>query len=54
VIADEHAGLAAAVRKFLPEARRQRCTVHYVEPRIMWISSTDQSLGAGFEHRQSA
>jgi len=28
VIADEHAGLAAAVRKFLPEARRQRCTVH--------------------------
>jgi putative transposase len=28
VIADEHAGLAAAVRKFLPEVRRQRCTVH--------------------------
>jgi transposase-like protein len=28
VIADEHAGLAAAVRKVLPEARRQRCTVH--------------------------
>ncbi len=28
MIADEHAGLAAAVRKFLPEARRQRCTVH--------------------------
>jgi putative transposase len=28
VIADEHAGLAAAVRNFLPEARRQRCTVH--------------------------
>jgi transposase-like protein len=28
VIADEHAGLAAAVRKFLPEACRQRCTVH--------------------------
>ncbi len=28
VIADEHAGLAAAVRKFVPEARRQRCTVH--------------------------
>ena len=25
--ADEHAGLAAAVRRFLPEARRQRCTV---------------------------
>ena len=28
VIADAHAGLAAAVRRFLPEARRQRCTVH--------------------------
>jgi putative transposase len=28
VIADEHAGLAAAVRKLLPEADRQRCTVH--------------------------
>jgi transposase-like protein len=30
VIADDHAGLAAAVRRFLPEARRQRCTVHLV------------------------
>jgi len=28
VIADEHAGLAAAVRKLLPEVPRQRCTVH--------------------------
>ena len=28
MIADEHAGLAAAVRRFLPEVRRQRCTVH--------------------------
>lgn len=28
VIADEHAGLAAAVRKLLPETKRQRCTVH--------------------------
>ncbi len=28
VIADEHAGLAAAVRRFLPEVRCQRCTVH--------------------------
>ena len=28
VIADDHAGLAAAVRHELPEARRQRCTVH--------------------------
>jgi transposase-like protein len=28
VIADEHRGLANAVRRHLPEARRQRCTVH--------------------------
>lgn len=28
VIADEHQGLAAAVRRWLPEAQRQRCTVH--------------------------
>ncbi len=28
VIADAHQGLAAAVRRWLPEARRQRCTVH--------------------------
>jgi len=28
IIADEHAGLRAAARKALPEARHQRCTVH--------------------------
>jgi putative transposase len=28
VIADAHAGLAKAVRRFLPEARQQRCVVH--------------------------
>jgi len=28
VIADKHAGLAAAVRKLLPDAERQRCIVH--------------------------
>lgn len=28
VVADEHAGLAAAVRRWLPEVPRQRCTVH--------------------------
>lgn len=28
VIADEHRGLRNAVRKMLPEARQQRCTVH--------------------------
>lgn len=28
IIRDEHAGLEAAARKMLPEARQQRCTVH--------------------------
>jgi transposase-like protein len=28
VVRDEHAGLMAAARKILPEARQQRCTVH--------------------------
>jgi len=28
IIRDEHAGLEAAARKVLPEARQQRCTVH--------------------------
>lgn len=28
VIADDHRGLAAAVRRQIPEAQRQRCTVH--------------------------
>lgn len=28
VITDEHLGLGAAVRRWLPEARRQRCVVH--------------------------
>lgn len=32
VIADEHAGLGAAVRKWLPEVKRQRCTVDSVTP----------------------
>jgi putative transposase len=30
VIGDEHAGLVAALRRYLPEVRRQRCTVHLV------------------------
>ena len=28
IIRDEHAGLEAAARKALPEAKQQRCTVH--------------------------
>ena len=34
VISDEHAGLKKAVRKLLPEVRRQRCTVHFT--RNVW------------------
>src|SRR5438105_2340615 len=30
VIADAHAGLAAAVRHLLPEVHLQRCTVHFM------------------------
>lgn len=30
VIADEHAGLVAAVRKLFPETKRQRCAVHFM------------------------
>ena len=30
VVADEHKGLAKAVRTHLPEAERQRCTVHFM------------------------
>ncbi len=30
VIADEHRGLCAAVRKLFPEAKRQRCCVHFM------------------------
>lgn len=30
VVADDHKGIAAAVRKHLPEAERQRCTVHFM------------------------
>ncbi len=33
VIADGHAGLAAAARQALPEAKLQRCTVHLTRPR---------------------
>jgi hypothetical protein len=41
VIADAHAGLAAAARKHLPEARQQRCTVH-LERNV--LSKTPQRL----------
>ena len=47
VIADEHAGLAAAVRRFLPEVRRQRCTVHLQTQRAgQGPASPAQACGA--------
>lgn len=30
VISDDHKGIKAAVRQYLPEARHQRCTVHFL------------------------
>jgi putative transposase len=35
VVADDHAGLRAALREALPEAAYQRCYVHYADLRIM-------------------
>ena len=35
VVADDHAGLRAALREVLPEAAYQRCYVHYADLRIM-------------------
>src|SRR4051812_7248727 len=52
VIRDEHAGLTAAARKILPEARQQRCTVHLMRnvfsqvphvTRSGWLASSSQS-----------
>src|SRR5690606_20161105 len=39
IIRDEHAGLIAAARKVLPEAKQQRCTVHLMRN----VSSTFRS-----------
>ena len=43
VIADDHRGLASAVRRHLPEAARQRCTVH-LERNV--LTKTPQRLRA--------
>jgi len=43
VIADDHRGIAAAVRRHLPEAARQRCTVH-LERNV--LTKTPQRLRA--------
>jgi transposase-like protein len=33
IVADDHAGLRAAIRKVVPEAAYQRCYVHFFEKR---------------------
>jgi transposase-like protein len=42
VVRDEHAGLAAAVRKALPEARQQRCTVHLMRNALSHVPRRHQ------------
>ncbi len=42
VVRDEHAGLAAAVRKTLPEARQQRCTVHLMRNALSHVPRRHQ------------
>ena len=50
VVADGHAGLAAAVRKLLPEARRQRCTVHLQRNVLTQVPRRLRHLLAGCRH----
>lgn len=51
VISDEHAGLAKAVRTWLPEAERQRCTVH-LQRNV--LSKTPRRLGHRIAREVSA
>jgi putative transposase len=39
VVADDHVGLTAALRRFFPDAVRQRCQVHYQRNALSKISS---------------
>jgi transposase-like protein len=43
VVADDHAGLRAALREVLPEAAYQRCYVHYADVGIMCTSCATRS-----------
>ena len=42
VVSDEHAGLVAALRRFLPEAAHQRCQVHYLRNALSRLSAPTQ------------
>jgi transposase-like protein len=39
VVADEHAGLVSAARRYFPEARHQRCQVHYQRNALAKVTS---------------
>lgn len=47
IIRDEHAGLIAAARKVLPEARQQRCTVHLMRNVFSHVPQRHQKRLAG-------
>lgn len=39
VVSDEHAGLVSALRRYFPEARHQRCQVHYQRNALAKVTS---------------
>jgi putative transposase len=54
VVADDHAGLRAALREVLPEAAYQRCYVHYADLRIMPSDTWNLAAEAVIAARGSA
>jgi putative transposase len=40
VVSDEHVGLVQSIRRYFPEAVRQRCTVHYLRNALGYVSTT--------------
>jgi len=39
VVSDEHVGLVQSIRRYFPEAIRQRCTVHYLRNALSYVST---------------
>jgi putative transposase len=39
VVSDEHVGLLQSIRRYFPEAVRQRCTVHYLRNALGYVST---------------
>lgn len=56
VVADDHVGLQAALRRYVPEAVVQRCQVHYLRNALSKVSSEalHQRLHAGLRDAWSA